>query len=279
MPYRPVNRKPQRCCALSVDLGASKPTLRPGFAHFSRGASWRIHPQKAASRPLSPHLGIYRWPVTMATSITHRITGVAPGRRHAAARLVAGRHLASGPEAYDFFNGIDGHAARPDRAVRLRLVARLSLPQRHPPSGLGLRLRLRAADRQPDGHHWSIALSLLLAVGVFAVAWTGHAGYLPMSSRNAPAQGRGPGLVAFRHRPFLAPARHRRRPDPAHRLVRGLACSVWSGTNEVSVLIFLSNPLNAVLMGSFVLISLYHMALGLQEVIVDYVPHEASSCS
>ena len=46
------------------------------------------------------------------------------------------------------------------------------------------------------------------------------------------------------------------------------------GATEVSVLIFLSNPLNAVLMGSFVLISLYHLALGVQEVIVDYVPHE-----
>ncbi|MCE9521661.1 MAG: succinate dehydrogenase, cytochrome b556 subunit [Alphaproteobacteria bacterium] len=28
------------------------------------------------SRPLSPHLQIYRWPVTMATSILHRLTGV-----------------------------------------------------------------------------------------------------------------------------------------------------------------------------------------------------------
>ena len=27
-------------------------------------------------RPLSPHLQIYRWPVTMATSIIHRVTGV-----------------------------------------------------------------------------------------------------------------------------------------------------------------------------------------------------------
>ena len=30
----------------------------------------------AINRPLSPHLTIYRWPVTMMTSITHRITGV-----------------------------------------------------------------------------------------------------------------------------------------------------------------------------------------------------------
>lgn len=28
-------------------------------------------------RPLSPHLSIYRWPVTMTLSILHRITGVA----------------------------------------------------------------------------------------------------------------------------------------------------------------------------------------------------------
>ena len=28
-------------------------------------------------RPLSPHLQIYRWPLSMATSIFHRVTGVA----------------------------------------------------------------------------------------------------------------------------------------------------------------------------------------------------------
>ncbi len=28
-------------------------------------------------RPLSPHLSIYRWPVTMTVSILHRMTGVA----------------------------------------------------------------------------------------------------------------------------------------------------------------------------------------------------------
>ena len=29
------------------------------------------------SRPLSPHLSIYRWPITMTLSILHRATGVA----------------------------------------------------------------------------------------------------------------------------------------------------------------------------------------------------------
>ena len=32
---------------------------------------------RQAERPLSPHLQIYRWPVTMAVSILHRITGAA----------------------------------------------------------------------------------------------------------------------------------------------------------------------------------------------------------
>ena len=30
-------------------------------------------------RPTSPHLGIYRWTITMASSIIHRLTGVALG--------------------------------------------------------------------------------------------------------------------------------------------------------------------------------------------------------
>jgi succinate dehydrogenase / fumarate reductase, cytochrome b subunit len=34
---------------------------------------------KLVRRPMSPHLQIYRWPITMATSILHRITGCAVG--------------------------------------------------------------------------------------------------------------------------------------------------------------------------------------------------------
>jgi succinate dehydrogenase / fumarate reductase, cytochrome b subunit len=34
---------------------------------------------KLVRRPLSPHLQIYRWPLTMATSILHRVTGCAVG--------------------------------------------------------------------------------------------------------------------------------------------------------------------------------------------------------
>ncbi len=34
---------------------------------------------KLVRRPLSPHLQVYRWPISMALSILHRITGVALG--------------------------------------------------------------------------------------------------------------------------------------------------------------------------------------------------------
>lgn len=56
--------------------------------------------EPAHTRPLSPHLQIYRWPVTMMTSITHRATGVAlaAGTVLLAWWLIA---VATGPEAYD----------------------------------------------------------------------------------------------------------------------------------------------------------------------------------
>jgi succinate dehydrogenase / fumarate reductase cytochrome b subunit len=51
------------------------------------------------NRPLSPHLGIYRWQLTMLLSITHRATGIALslGSFLLLYWLIA---LASGPQAY-----------------------------------------------------------------------------------------------------------------------------------------------------------------------------------
>ena len=56
-------------------------------------------------RPLSPHLSIYRWPVTMVTSILHRATGVAMA---VGFLLLVGWlfDAASGPEVYDKFLGV-----------------------------------------------------------------------------------------------------------------------------------------------------------------------------
>jgi succinate dehydrogenase / fumarate reductase membrane anchor subunit len=43
------------------------------------------------------------------------------------------------------------------------------------------------------------------------------------------------------------------------------------GAHEAATLAFLSRPLNAILMAAFVVIAVYHMALGLQVVIDDYI--------
>lgn len=59
-------------------------------------------------RPRAPHFTIYRWPVTMMTSIIHRATGVglAAGALLLACWLVA---LALGPEAYAKVQVFHGH--------------------------------------------------------------------------------------------------------------------------------------------------------------------------
>lgn len=59
----------------------------------------------SAERPLSPHLQIYRWHLSMALSIAHRVTGGAltVGLILLTVWLVA---LASGPEDFAYVNGI-----------------------------------------------------------------------------------------------------------------------------------------------------------------------------
>jgi succinate dehydrogenase / fumarate reductase cytochrome b subunit len=56
-------------------------------------------------RPLSPHLSIYRWPITMVLSILHRVTGIsmAVGLVVFAAWLM---YAASGPEKYQYFREV-----------------------------------------------------------------------------------------------------------------------------------------------------------------------------
>jgi succinate dehydrogenase / fumarate reductase cytochrome b subunit len=58
-----------------------------------------------AQRPLSPHLQIYRWYVTMAMSIVHRATGIAitVGLLGLTWWLVA---LANGPESFARVQGV-----------------------------------------------------------------------------------------------------------------------------------------------------------------------------
>ncbi len=56
-------------------------------------------------RPLSPHISIYRWPITMVLSILHRISGIALSVGFVV--LVAWLFdAASGPEAYAVFMSV-----------------------------------------------------------------------------------------------------------------------------------------------------------------------------
>jgi succinate dehydrogenase / fumarate reductase cytochrome b subunit len=126
-------------------------------------------------RPLSPHLTIYRWPVTMATSITHRVTGVglSMGTLFLAWWLIA---AASGPEAYQTFTHI---AASPLGELVLfgfvwALAFHLLNGIRHLAWDMGYGFDVPTALAVS----WLvIVLSVLLAVAAFAAAYLGHGGF------------------------------------------------------------------------------------------------------
>ena len=135
------------------------------------------NPQKpaAATRPLSPHLTIYRWPVTMATSITHRATGVgmASGMVILAWWLVS---ISNGPEGWQSFHALS------DTPIGLLVVFGLTWSLvfhflngvRHLAWDLGYGFPKELAERNSV---MILAASILGAVAIFALAWTGHGGY------------------------------------------------------------------------------------------------------
>lgn len=120
-------------------------------------------------RPLSPHLTIYKWPITMATSIAHRATGVAisVGMVLLAWGLIA---LASGPEMYQPFLAT---LANPVGFAVLfgflwALLYHFLNGIRHLAWDLGYGFAVQTANRSGVS---VIALSVLLSVGIFACAW------------------------------------------------------------------------------------------------------------
>jgi succinate dehydrogenase / fumarate reductase cytochrome b subunit len=136
------------------------------------------HPHKsgANARPLSPHLTIYRWPVTMMTSITHRVTGMGLsfGIVVLAWWLVC---ISNGPQGWQSFHAIW------DSPIGLLVLFGLTWSLifhflngvRHLAWDLGYGFPKQLAERNSV---IILALSILGALAVFAAVWTGHGGYL-----------------------------------------------------------------------------------------------------
>jgi succinate dehydrogenase / fumarate reductase cytochrome b subunit len=134
-------------------------------------------PQKTGHvRPLSPHLTIWRWQVTMLSSIMHRATGMAlsAGAIVLAWWLVS---ISNGPEGYDSFMV---YAAMPLGVIVLfgftwSFAFHFFNGIRHLAWDLGYGFDKHLATKTS---FLVFALSFLVAIGVFAFVWTGHAGYL-----------------------------------------------------------------------------------------------------
>lgn len=133
------------------------------------------HPQKVATRPLSPFITVYRWPITMATLIIHRMTGVAlaGGTLFLAWWLIA---AASGPETYQFFYGA---AVSPFGQIVMfgfvwSLAYHLINGIRHLAWDFGYGYEVSTANKTGV---LVFVLSLLMAVGAFALAYLGKGGY------------------------------------------------------------------------------------------------------
>src|SRR5512138_3720681 len=94
-----------------------------------------------SSRPLSPHLGVYKFMYTMSLSIMHRITGVAAAVGFIALVwwLMA---LATGPDACAR-DVVPVDAACQTTSRRVHVLLRLPLLQRHPAPRVGHRPRPR----------------------------------------------------------------------------------------------------------------------------------------
>lgn len=136
------------------------------------------NPQRsvASTRPLSPHMTIYRWPVTMMTSITHRATGMAMavGAVVLAWWLIS---ISNGPEGYNDFHAVMDTV--PGLIVMFGLTWSLAYHffsgLRHLAWDLGYGFEKTLAERNSV---IVFALSFLAAIAIFAVFFTGHGGYL-----------------------------------------------------------------------------------------------------
>ncbi|MEP6483842.1 MAG: succinate dehydrogenase, cytochrome b556 subunit [Rudaea sp.] len=124
-------------------------------------------------RPMSPHLGIYRWQLTMTLSILHRATGVAlsAGTILLCALLIS---LATGP---DSFAAVRGFCASPFGIVVMigwtwSLFFHLCNGIRHLLWDIGWGFEIPRAYATG----WTVVtLSILLTIATWACVFTGGA--------------------------------------------------------------------------------------------------------
>ena len=115
-------------------------------------------------RPLSPHISIYRWPITMVLSILHRATGIAMslGLIVLAAWLF---DAASGPEAYGVFESVMGSPIGMLLLVgwSLAFFYHLCNGARHLIWDTGRGMEIGAANRSS----WLVLISTVILTAVF----------------------------------------------------------------------------------------------------------------
>ena len=121
-----------------------------------------------AARPLSPHVQVWRWHITMFCSIAHRATGVA---LYGGALILAvwAVSLASGPESYAAFRWVMGSI--PGKLVLFGLTVsifyHLACGVRHLVWDVGLALDPKTSDMTGAA---AIAFGLVAAVAVWVIA-------------------------------------------------------------------------------------------------------------
>ena len=123
---------------------------------------------KLAARPMSPYVSVWRWHLTMAVSILHRVTGVA---LYGAALILAAWavSLAAGPDVYDRFRLILGSPLGKLAliAITLSLFFHLANGVRHLVWDFGEGFQPKTADMTAAA---VVVFAVLATIGVWVAA-------------------------------------------------------------------------------------------------------------
>ena len=127
-------------------------------------------PPGPRARPLSPFSTIWRWHITMAASILHRVAGVA---LYVGLLIVAGwtLALASGPDAYGAYTNLLGSLV--GRLILFGITVALFFHMANGVRHFAWDLGHGFAPKTADATAWvSFAFAIVAAVALWAVALT-----------------------------------------------------------------------------------------------------------